>query len=51
MANLDVNHTRCLEDEATGVRGGSIMPSEANIQYDTSTVPGAKNYDPTSRFM
>jgi len=40
--NIDVNHTRCAEDEATGVPGGSASPSVTNVQYDVSKVPGAK---------
>ena len=40
--NIDVNHTRCKEDEATGIPGGSASPSVTNMQYDTSKVPGAK---------
>ena len=40
--NLDVNHTRCLEDEATGIPGGSASPSVTNMQYDVTKVPGAK---------
>tara|TARA_B110001452_G_scaffold177498_1_gene148894 strand:+ start:58 stop:1458 length:1401 start_codon:yes stop_codon:yes gene_type:complete len=43
MPNIDVNSSRCVEDEATGVRGGSAMPSSTNVQYDTTLVPGAKN--------
>ena len=43
MPNLDVNHTRCIEDEASGSFGGSAMPSTTNMQYDTTLVPGAKD--------
>ena len=40
--NIDVNHTRCKEDEATGTPGGSAQPSTVNVQYDTSKVPGTR---------
>ena len=42
MPNIDVNSSRCLEYEATGVRGGSATPSSTNVQW-TDAVPGAKN--------
>ena len=33
---------QAIEDEATGIPGGSASPSTTNMQYDITKVPGAK---------